>query len=189
MSIIGPMFIRNAILAYQRRKSLLRRWAPVAVLACVGGIAAFWRGPVRVEVLAAPPARELMLDAATALNQLCRETHERAIKRAGIELARKLDDATLVRSFSRRIQDMDLNIENYAQRYLSDLEQLRAVAGPDLQIARKSAIESVTETHTRRAIAFVIEDDDALRAGRQPFSSTELMGRCAPIAEAEASGA
>lgn len=169
----GCSDFREAILAYQGRKSRLRTWAPVAAVACIGGIVAFSREPVRVEVVPVPPVKELMLDAAITLNRLCRESHER-------DLAAKLNDATLVHNFSRRIRDMDLNIQNHAKHYLDDLEQLRAIAGPDLQLARKSVVESITETHTRRAIAFVIEDDDALRSGRE-LSRAELIGHCAPL--------
>jgi serine/threonine protein kinase len=182
---------RKEILDYQRRERWRRTWLPaIAIISVVAAAGAFglWRWSVRAEERAALPIKELIADAATALNLMCRESNERDIRRAGIRLAKEAEDAELLKQFQRRIGEMDANIESYRQRYVNDLETLGTREGRATMRGRELALVAATTPESRRATEAVIADYQASLKGRGPQSTEDLVGHCAAPARTGATG-
>jgi hypothetical protein len=183
---------RKEILDYQRRERWRRTWLPAIVI--IGAVAAvgffaLWRWSVRAEERAAPPIKELIADAATALNLMCRESNDRNVRRAGIRLSTETEDAELLKQFLRRIGEMDENIESYRQRYLRDLEKLRTLEGRASVRGRELALEAATTPEARRATEAVITDYQASLTGGGPKSTVNLIGHCTTPTGTGATGA
>jgi hypothetical protein len=175
---------RDAILTYQRRVRWRRTWLPaIAITAVVAtvGLLALWRWSIHLHEQAVPPARELMVDAAKALNELCRSVHERDIRRPGLEIAKQMHDEKLVREFTRRAAETQANIEDAAHRYVSDLGKLRAIAADVTDEGQKLALAAAEDADIHWASERVANDLAAARTGGGPADTVTVISRCRPI--------
>jgi hypothetical protein len=172
---------RDAILDYQRRERWRRTWLPAIAATCalVAGVGiALWLWKVSQDRRAILVGSQTLQGAGHSLNEFCRESHDRAIKQAGIGLARQMHDEYLVLQFTQRIQEMDANITEFGQQYLNYLQQLRRVPARIAAPATVQALQSVADARARWGTQHVVADLEAARAGHALPSRDELIERC-----------
>jgi hypothetical protein len=175
----------EALIAYQRRQRWRRTWLPAIAAASVVAAAvglALWQWSSRVQQKNFLSATALIGNAVRSLDQLCREAEQRERKRAGLSLARQMQDDQdqhLVEDFNRQLVEMNANIEDFARNYLGALKQLRALPATAADKAKTLALQSASDEEMRWATGVVISDYEASRSGHAALSSSEvLLQRC-----------
>ena len=189
----GCADFRAAIIAYQRRQRWRRTWLPAIAAAAIVATAVglvLWQWSSRVQQKNVLSATASIGNAVKSLDQLCRESDQRERKRAGLSLARQMQDdqsKQLVASFTRQLAEMNANIEDFTRNYLGALKQLRALPAQAADKARTLALRSASDEEMRWATGVVVSDYEASRSGHPtPSSSEALLRRCRVSADASA---
>jgi serine/threonine protein kinase len=175
----GCCDFRDSIIAYQRRQRWRRTWLPAIAAAVVLAVAAglgLWQWNGRVQQKNFLSATASINNAVKSLDQLCRESERRESMRGGLNVARQMQ--VHVEEFTRRLADMNKNIEDITRNYLGALKQLRALPASAADKAKALALQSAPEEF-RWATGVVASDYEAARSGHAtPSSSEVLLQRC-----------
>jgi serine/threonine protein kinase len=178
----GCADFREAIIAYQRRERWRRTWLPgiaaAVVVAAVGGFAlAQWI--IHQDIRSASGS---IGTAVKSLEQLCRESEQRERKRAGLRLAREMQDTQLVENFTRQLAEVNANIEDFTRNYVGALKELRVLPATAAGKARTLALQSASDAKMKWATGAVVSDYEAWGSGRAtPSSSEALIQRCSAL--------
>jgi len=175
----GCCDFRDSIIAYQRRQRWRRTWLPAIAAAVVLAVAAglgLWQWNGRVQQKNFLSATASINNAVKSLDQLCRESERRESMRGGLNVARQMQ--VHVEEFTRRLADMDKNIEDITRNYVGALKQLRALPAAAADKAKTLAVQSAPDEF-RWATGVVVSDYEAARSGHAtPSSSETLLQRC-----------
>jgi serine/threonine protein kinase len=175
----GCCDFRDSIIAYQRRQRWRRTWLPAIAAAVVLAVAAglgLWQWNSRVQQKNFLSATASINNAVKSLDQLCRESERRESMRGGLNVARQMQ--VHVEEFTRRLADMDKNIEDITRNYVGALKQLRALPAAAADKAKTLAVQSAPDEF-RWATGVVVSDYEAARSGHAtPSSSETLLQRC-----------
>lgn len=176
-----------AIDDFRRRERWRRTWLPAiigtSIIAVIGAVALYqWRETVNNQATEDKKQNELVhikesiKTAATWMNGICRESKSLGPKREAVKIAQASGLPEVVRNFEVQIADIDTNIDTFAAKYTSAIQQLSSL--DSAVVSKELAAQSSSDPMVSKVADTIRDDDAALRARKSIRTRQELVGRC-----------